>query len=102
MARVLDALNHAEHGLARPAVPLPRPPPPVRPERATEPETEVPFIEIGGPGTPPLASALVRASGPLPQPRAQSDAPLASTPQLGTEVCAADPVESLPIGVQFQ
>jgi Mrp family chromosome partitioning ATPase len=74
----------------------------VRLEPAAEPENEVQFIEIGGPGTRPEASALVLASGPLPQPRVQSDSPLASTPELRTEVCAADPVESLPIGVQFQ
>src|SRR5579871_4682771 len=101
MARVLEALKHAEHGLARPAVPLRQPLPPARAERTPEPEMEVPYIEIGGPGTSPEASALVRASGPLPLPRLPTDSARSVTAPLRPHVCAADSVKPIPLGVQF-
>ena len=89
MGRTLERLSRTKIVTHRsePAVPVRKPvaEPPAQPEV----ELEVPFIEIGPPGTPVDASPLVRATGPLPATR---PAIRTAVPPVAPPVAAVAPV----------
>jgi hypothetical protein len=88
MARIIEALKQAELQRVRPAAPAPAlspepaPPPEPEPESApvaemNEEAAEMPYIEVGGKGTPICASPDVLAAKPAIRP----GSPMAPAPQ---------------------